>query len=577
MKSCILTTITYLSLLTARAQELKPTHFEKTLGLETSTYQDGIAYYQYLDSLFEDAQLLETGPTDSGYPLHLFLISKQSKDDRKKPFVLIMNGIHPGESDGIDASMMLARDLLTTKTFKKFLDSVEVGIIPFYNIGGALNRNCCTRANQNGPKAYGFRGNALNYDLNRDFIKADTRNTRTFQAIFNRYKPCLFLDTHVSNGADYPYTLTYIESQPDKLGRVLGQYQTEVISTFIINGLEKQGVLCSSYIDFDVVPEKGITSFFDAARYSTGYASLFNCPGYMIETHMLKPYKERVNATFIFLKEAINFVYNNGQELSIKISNQQQVDQNEQERPIQWKLNEIRVDSINFKGYTARYKTSRVSGMQQIYYDRSAPYQKFVPYYRFYKPTEQVIKPFAYHIPHAYRHVVELMVNAGVQVDTVGKDTVVSMQQYRIINYETSRRPYEGHYPHDQTKVESYTVKKVLAKGDFIIRSSQPAYRFIMECLEPAAKDSYFNWNYFDAILQSKEGFSDYVFEPVAEELLQKDLSLKKAFEEKKNSDPDFANQHYAQLLYIYRRSEYAEPGYMIYPISRILQPIKIK
>jgi hypothetical protein len=91
-----------------------------------------------------------------------------------------------------------------------------------YNIGGALNRNSTSRANQDGPEVYGFRGNARNYDLNRDFIKSDTRNTKSFVEII--INADVFIDNHVSNGSDYQYKLTYIMTQHNKLGTVLGDF-----------------------------------------------------------------------------------------------------------------------------------------------------------------------------------------------------------------------------------------------------------------------------------------------------------------------------------------------------------------
>ena len=58
---------------------------------------------------------------------------------QRKAVILINNGIHPGEPDGIDASMMLVRDIVTNKI--KLPDNVALGFIPVYNIGGSLNRN----------------------------------------------------------------------------------------------------------------------------------------------------------------------------------------------------------------------------------------------------------------------------------------------------------------------------------------------------------------------------------------------------------------------------------------------------
>src|SRR5258706_7586238 len=105
-----------------------------------------------------------TGDTaDAGYPLHVVLFSADkdfnmdSWHKQRKVVILINNGIHPGEPDGIDASMMLLRDLATGKI--KAPQNVVIAVIPVYNIGGCLNRNNYSRVNQNGPESYGFRGN----------------------------------------------------------------------------------------------------------------------------------------------------------------------------------------------------------------------------------------------------------------------------------------------------------------------------------------------------------------------------------------------------------------------------------
>jgi murein tripeptide amidase MpaA len=135
--------------------------------------------------------LIVLGETDSGKPLHLVIYnpdgSEKSLDELRKTyrFILINNGIHPGESDGIDASMMLYRDLCNGSIEQP--EHTVIATIPVYNIGGCLNRNSVTRTNQNGPKAYGFRGNAQNYDLNRDFIKTDTKNAKSFSKIYHLF------------------------------------------------------------------------------------------------------------------------------------------------------------------------------------------------------------------------------------------------------------------------------------------------------------------------------------------------------------------------------------------------------
>jgi len=204
------------------------TVFEKSEGLETATYDETIQYYSDLADSYSEISIQEIGETDSGKPLHIVTLNMNSSGDnfedlrQDNRIILVNNGIHPGESDGIDATMMLYRDIAKGK-----IDAPKNTIIvtiPIYNVGGSLNRNSGTRTNQNGPKEYGFRGNARNFDLNRDFIKSDTKNAKAFTEIFHLVEPDVFIDNHVSNGADYQYTLTHLFTQHNKLGGKLGMY-----------------------------------------------------------------------------------------------------------------------------------------------------------------------------------------------------------------------------------------------------------------------------------------------------------------------------------------------------------------
>ena len=158
------------------------TKFETSKGTQTPTYNEVILWWQKFDQQYSEVKMLTKGMTDAGKPLYLIVISADkdfnfaSLHKKNKRIILINISMHPGEPDGIDASMLLARDIVTRK--EKLPDNIVLAIIPVYNIGGALNRSKNYRVDQNGPEEFGFRGNARNYDLNRDFIKNDSRNAR---------------------------------------------------------------------------------------------------------------------------------------------------------------------------------------------------------------------------------------------------------------------------------------------------------------------------------------------------------------------------------------------------------------
>jgi len=287
------------------AQTQFQTPFEKGNGNQTVTYDEMNSYYQNLAKNFNTIQYLKKGEDDNGKAIYVVIYNPFPEKDldklrKTKAVLFINNGIHPGEPDGIDATMMLMKDLATQKI--KTPQNFIVAAISAYNVSGMLNRGSFSRANQNGPEQYGFRGNARNYDLNRDFIKADTKNARSFQEIYQWLKPDVFIDNHVSNGADYQYTFTYISTFKERLGNVLGEYFYNSYQAKNLNDLKKLGYESTPYVNIHGdIPEVGFASFEDSPRYSTGYTSLFNSLGTVPETHMLKPYDKRVDATYKYM------------------------------------------------------------------------------------------------------------------------------------------------------------------------------------------------------------------------------------------------------------------------------------
>ncbi|WP_367865094.1 M14 family metallopeptidase [Pedobacter sp. WC2423] len=541
---------------------------------QTATYEQAIAYYKQLAEVFPQAKLLSYGMTDFGKPLHLLVLSKHKVFDpaelkkNNQRILLINNGIHPGEPEGIDASMLLARDLLKDNHLP---DNVVVCIIPIYNIDGSFNRSSTSRANQNGPEAYGFRGNSKNYDLNRDFIKTDSRNSAAFQEIFNTWQPEIFVDTHTSNGADYQYTMTLIPTQKDKLNPILSEYLTKTMVPALYAGMKKKGYELIPYINsIENTPDAGIIGFLETPRYSTGYAALHNTIGFMPETHMLKTYQKRVESTYQLLQTYVALV---SRDAKIIGENKRKADEAaavQNEFPLSWKLNETTYELITFKGFAAKYKPSAVSGADRLYYDRNDPYTKKIKYWNKFEPQFTVAKPAAYVIPKAWDKVIGLLKLNGVKVQELREDQELAVDVYYIEDYKTASRPYEGHYIHNNVQVSTKKQNLKFYKGDYLVYVNQPQNRYIMETLEPEATDSFFNWNFFDSILDQKEHYSAYVFEDTAAELLKDNPELKARLNQKKIKDSTFAQNPSAQLEFVYQNSNYYEKTYLRYPIARL-------
>jgi hypothetical protein len=575
-------TLCALALLAACNPPLNPsehtTPFERSDSVETATYEEGIRWWRNLEEASPYVCMQEAGSTDIGKPLHLVVINPARNFGREqitssgKTIWLINNAIHPGEPDGVDASMLFVRDLLSSPDFEERYKDVVILVIPFYNVGGALNRNCCSRANQDGPTSYGFRGNARNLDLNRDFSKVDSKNAASFVQLFQRWDPDVYLETHVSNGADYPYTMTFLMSHPSKLTPPMDEAMEDLFSTPLFEAMRDAGDEMIPYVNvFGTSPDAGYQSFYDSPRYSTGFTALHHAFGMLTETHMLKPFKARVASTLRFMHALGDVVCHSGQQIQAARMAAQAADLNQSSYVLDWAVDTTESTPLLFKGYRAYYDSSNATGLPQLYYDRSVTWEHEIPYFNRLTPLQRIQAPKHYLLPRAWSEVVDRLKWNGVQMDLIHQDTSIVITSYNIDDYKTSPTPKEGHYYHQNTRVVT-SAHTLQLRGDeyYLIPLEQKARRLIIEMLEPMGPDSYFNWNFFDEILQQKEWFSPYVFDPEATRMLD-DPTHKAALDAFIAEDSSRAEDAMSQLYFLYQRSTHFERDrYLVYPVFRI-------
>ncbi|WP_407508400.1 M14 family metallopeptidase [Elizabethkingia anophelis] len=551
------------------------TPYEKGNGNQSVTYDEMNTFYKDLSKNFKNIQYLQKGEDDNGKPIYVVVFNpfkeKIEKLGKDKTVLMINNGIHPGEPDGIDATMMLMRDLATQKV--KAPKNIVIAAIAAYNVSGMLNRGSYSRANQNGPEEYGFRGNARNYDLNRDFIKADTKNARSFQQIYQWLNPDVFIDNHVSNGADYQYTFTYISTHKERLGKSLGDYFFNEFQADNLKQMQTLGYESTPYVNIHGdVPEIGFAAFEDSPRYATGYTSLFNSIGTVVETHMLKPYDKRVDATYKYMLVNLENIDKNYKKIKeLRKENLKQYAAGNK-YPIRWKVDSAKYSTMDFKGFEAGYKPSGISGQKRLYYDRNKPFTKKIKLFNTYAPIGFVNIPRYYVIPQSEYRVIEELKRNHIKMNILKRDSIATVEAYKINDFKTVKNPYEGHYIHYETVVGKSNKQIKFLAGDYVVPTQQSGVKYILETLEPEALDSFFNWNFFDAMLGQKEYYSAYIFEDTAADLMKNDLALRTAFEAKKKIDKDFAKEGKAQLDWVYENSPYYEKKtHRQYPIYRIL------
>lgn len=544
---------------------------------ETPTYEEIIEMYQKLDHSFREASLLTYGPTDAGKPLHLFVISKDrnfnaaSAHKNGKTVVLINNGIHPGEPCGIDASLQFTNDLLNNKdNLQAILENTVICIIPVYNIGGTLNRSAFHRTGQIGPKETGFRGNAKNLDLNRDFVKCDTRNAISFSKIFQEWKPQIFLDTHTTNGAEHQYTITLIPPQPNSMLPIHEKFLREKMLPDLYGFMANTDYEMIPYVySYAGDPADGIVSYVQYGKYSSGYARLFNSLGFMTENHVYKSYYDRVMAAYEFIRSLTRFSNENSVEINrLKAEADKQIS-NQEVFTIQHALDTSRYDMIEFKGYEAGMFVSPLTGQKRFGFDLSKPYTKEIRFYDYYHPVLQVTKPDYYILPQAWKEVIERLKINQVNMIPLDSDTALEVEVYYITGFENERRQNNGHLVHRNIEVQRDTQIIKYYAGDMVIPMNQPANRYLIEMLEPQGAESFLAWNFFDPCLETREYFSSYGFEENAINYLKEHPEFMEEFEAKRERDPAFAKNHRAQLAYIYHNTEWDEISYRRYPVAR--------
>jgi hypothetical protein len=330
-------------------------------------------------------------------------------------------------------------------------------------------------------------------------------------------------------------------------------------------------LMCPYFETEGETPEEGLVGFYDSPRYSTGYNALFDRIGILSESHMLKPYADRVNATFQLVLGTLAAMNENSDALRKARTAAKKHTADMNEIGLNWRLDTTVTEQLPWKGWAAGHKPSEVSGLPRLYYDHTRPTETTVPWRQTYHASVIKRKPNAYLIPQAWGNVVDRLIAHGVQVERVEADRTLRVEMDSIGEVQTGTEPYEGHYLHRRVKcVTKRTTAKAHA-GDLLVRTGQITDRYIMETLEPEAEDSFFAWGMFDSVLQQKEWFSDYVFEDMAAELLAKDSGLKAALDAKRAADPEFAKDAWAQLYFVYARSPWFETGFRRYPVLRVI------
>jgi hypothetical protein len=557
------------------------TYFERSGFTETPRYDKSMEYFQRLADFSPWAEFKSFGISPQGRELKYLIVSKEkafSPPESKeihKPIVLIINGIHSGEIGGKDASMLLLRDILITKEKESLIDSVTLLVVPIFNVDGHERMSKYNRINQNGPEEMGWRTTAQNLNLNRDWMKADAPEMRAMLKLFSEWLPDFIVDTHATDGADYQYTVTYSVEKFSNIYSGTANWLKEKFIPSLENGVQEKGFLVNTYIYLKKWREGldgGIIDWASSPRFSTGYAALQNRPCMLIETHMMKSYKERVYSTKTMIETAIDFVNTNATDLidlnlEADLVSTENLLKHKKYLPVSFEESD-KYNLIDFKGYEYYQGPSQISGSNKLVYTDVKKDFK-IKFYNDIVLIDSVQLPKAYLIPKEWSNLVDVLKTHGIQVSSLEVDTLIEVTKYHFKNVKFDTTSYEGRQRVD-FEYDLIPEKRTLPSGTFYIPTNQRAIRVIANLLEPKSGDSFIRWGFMNSIFEQKEYFENYVMEKIAEEMLNKDAELLKEFETKLNEDEDFRNNPEERLNFFYKRSPYHDKNYQIYPVMRI-------
>jgi len=556
------------------------TYYEKSGFFETPRYAETIDYCKRLAEASPWIYYTGFGTSVQGRELPLVIADKNGNFSRNSVrngdhiVLLIEACIHPGESEGKDAGMMLLRDIAIHKKFNHLLDHVTILFIPIFNADGHERFGPYNRINQNGPKEMGWRVTATNLNLNRDFLKADAPEMKFWLHMFNEWLPDFFIDIHTTDGADYQYPLTYAMELHDNMFADLGKWQKDVFIEYVESKMEESGFPISPYVAFRnwFDPRSGIRGGVAPPMISQGFSALHNRPGLLVETHMLKDYKTRVTATYELLKHTLVLLNKEYKSVHQLINNADNYTASERFRenpfPVKFSLSENDSTMLDFKGFEYKVVESDLTGGNWFQYsDKAVTFS--IPYFD--KPVPEILidLPEAYIIPVEWDEVIQRLETHGITFYRLKKTTTVVVKSYKFRDYKWNQRPYEGRFrlSFDYDEIEE---ERVFPTGSAIIPMNQRTAKLIAYILEPKAEGSYVYWGFFNTIFERKEYVESYVMEEMARKMIAEDPELKIEFEKKKKEDPEFAENFWSIILWFYSKTPYWDDRKDVYPVGKI-------
>jgi Zinc carboxypeptidase len=544
---------------------------EATSFRTTPRYDETVAYLSRLVKASPNLKMVSLGKSAEGRDVWMVIASKERSFTPEalrrsgKPVIFAQGGIHAGEIDGKDAGLMLLRDMTVRGTKRELLDRVNLLFVPIFNVDGHERFNRWSRINQRGPEEGGWRTNARNLNLNRDYMKADAEEMRAMIRALVTWQPDLYIDLHVTDGADYQYDITFGWNGPAGYSPAISNWLDRNYRPGVDAHLKAQGHIPGPLI-FTDDPLSGIGSGQSDPRLSTGYGDARHIPTILVENHSLKPYDQRVLGTYVFLEQTLRTVA--GEAASLRAATQSDRARRPESIPLTWRAPaNARPEQVEILGIESRQTLSPISGGVRTEW-LGKPVTKIAPMVRQSEAATSVKPARAYWVPAAWQDVIAKLDLHGIPFERINAPREVDVTMLRLSDPKHAAAQFEGHVRVTATETPERRRERFPA-GSVRVPTDHPLGTLATLLLEPSSPDSLFQWGWFNSILSPTEYVEGYIMEPMAERMLAEDPKLAKEFRDKVEADAEFRGNPRARLQWLYERTQWYDERARLYPVGR--------
>ncbi len=548
---------------------------ERTDFKLTSSYEQAKIFAKQLAAASDKVNYRVVGKSPQGRDIFILTANRhgwQQPDDLvrdSKPTFFVHGGIHSGEIDGKEAGFMLLRDIIQNKDGRAaLLDKVNFVFMPILSVDAHERSGPYNRSNQRGPENPGWRVSEQRINLNRDFTKLDAPEMQSLLHVLNKYQPDLYYDVHVTDGEDYQYDITFGYNRADSsLSPAIAEWLEGTLRKKLETSMAPWGHTAGPLIfgidnkDFS----KGIVGWTASPRYSNGYAELRHIPMMLIENHSLKAWKQRVLGTYVLIEQSMHILADNHEALTKAVETDKA--RRYQQQTVAWSTNKTPEKIASFKGVAFEAYDSVITGDTEVRWLGTPKTYVDLPMYQQNVAKTVIDVPTAYYVPVQYQDIIQKLAQHNIQFELVGEDGLTTqVRELTATSHKFEEKPFEGHFRVSAT-FDSQVIEKTLLPGTAIVKTDQPLGKLAVAVLQPEAPDSFFAWGFFNGIFQLNEFIETYVLSPYMEQVFEQDKALKREFEQKLATDPEFANDKRARVMWLYERTPFIDKSWKKYPV----------